>query len=322
MRAINLTAAIGPDGLRAVDVDEPDDDGRVVVDMCTWGVSYPDLLQTAGAYQVMRPLPFVPGIEGAGFVRSAPSGAGFSPGDRVAVLALSGAWQQTVAVLPNHVFPLPDSVSLTAGSGILMNYMTAHFALVDRAQCNAGETVLVHGAGGGLGTAALQVAAAFGLDTIAVVSSDAKAHAARENRATHVIGVDGWKDRVGAITGGRGVDIVIDPVGGDRFTDSIRSLRRGGRLVVLGFVGGEIPTVKVNRLLLKNVSVLGAGWGEYVREVPEYPATQWAHLEPLLASGELQIVEPTLVPFEDAATALRMIESRSAIGKVALHISN
>ncbi|MFE3291784.1 NADPH:quinone oxidoreductase family protein [Rhodococcus sp. NPDC059234] len=318
MKAVHVTETIGPDGVCVVETDEPAGDGLVVVDLHAAGVSYPDLLQTSGGYQVVRPLPFVPGVEGAGIVRSAPAGSGVAVGARVAVLAPGGAWQQTVAVPPASVYPLPDAVSLTAGAGFLMNYMTAHFALVERARYVAGETVLVHGAAGGLGVAALQVAAALGLETIAVVSTEAKADVARANRATHVVPVEGWRESVREITGGRGVDIVIDPVGGDRFTDSIRSLATGGRLVVLGFVGGDIPTVKVNRLLLNNVSVLGAGWGEYLRAVPDYPARQWSQLGPLLESGELRITEPVTFALDEAAQALRALETRSAAGKVAL----
>ncbi|NGP07195.1 NADPH:quinone oxidoreductase family protein [Rhodococcus sp. 14C212] len=318
MQAVQLTEATGPDGVRLVDLPEPDPDGLVVVDLHAAGVSFPDLLQTTASYQVVRPLPSVLGVEGAGTVRTAPAGSGLTPGQRVAVLATGGAWQQTVAVDPKSVFPLPDSVSLTAGSGFLMNYLTVHFALDERARYRSGETVLVHGAAGGVGVAALQVAAALGLETIAVVSTEEKAAVAKANRATHTVAVEGFKDRVLELTGGRGVDIVLDPVGGDRFTDSLRSLAPNGRVVVLGFTGGEIPTVKVNRLLLKNISVLGAGWGEYVRTFPGYTAQQWAQLEPLLRSGALQIPEPTVHPMTHAAEALRSLAHRSATGKVAL----
>ncbi|MBC2641303.1 MULTISPECIES: NADPH:quinone oxidoreductase family protein [unclassified Rhodococcus (in: high G+C Gram-positive bacteria)] len=320
MYAQQLTAVSGPAGVQLVEIDEPDGTGLVVVDLHAAGVSFPDLLQTTGSYQLVRELPFVLGVEGAGIVRSAPAGSGIDAGQRVAVLATDGAWQQTVAVKPDSVFPLPDSVSLEAGAGFLMNYLTVHFALDERARYRAGETVLVHGAAGGVGVAALQVAAALGLETIAVVSTEEKAEIAKAHRATHVVLVDGWKDRVRDLTGGRGVDIILDPVGGDRFTDSLRSLAPNGRLVVLGFTGGEIPTVKVNRLLLRNISVLGAGWGEYVRTNPGYTARQWSTLGPLLESGALRIAEPTTYSFEHAGDALRTLETRSATGKIALSV--
>lgn len=321
MRAVQLTEAIGPDGLRVVDVEEPSGAGdRVTVDLHAAGVSFPDLLRTSGSYQMATELPFVLGAEGAGVVRTAPAGSGVEPGDRVAVLALDGAWQQTVVGRPSEVFALPDSVSVTAASGMLMNYLTVHFALDLRARGRAGDTVLVHGAAGGIGVAALQVAAALGMGTIAVVSSEAKAEVARRNGAKHVVAVEGFKDAVKELTAGRGVDIVIDPVGGDRFTDSLRSLADNGRAVVLGFAGGGIPTVKVNRLLMNNISVVGAGWGEYIRAHPDYAAQQWAVLRPLVASGDLVVAEPTVLPMHEAADALRLLEGRSSTGKLALDL--
>ncbi|WP_370181616.1 NADPH:quinone oxidoreductase family protein [Rhodococcus wratislaviensis] len=320
MYAQQLTTASGPAGVQLAEIDEPDGTGLVVVDLHTAGVSFPDLLQTTGSYQIVRELPFVLGVEGAGVVRSAPADSDLRAGQRVAVLASDGAWQQTVAVEPDSVFPLPDSVSLEAGAGFLMNYLTVHFALDERARYRTGETVLVHGAAGGVGVAGLQVAAALGLETIAVVSTEEKAGIAKANRADHVVLVDGWKDRVRDLTGGRGVDIILDPVGGDRFTDSLRSLAPNGRLVVLGFTGGEIPTVKVNRLLLRNISVLGAGWGEYARTNPGYTNRQWAALSPLVESGALRITEPTVYSFEHAVDALRTLETRSATGKIALSV--
>lgn len=320
MYAQQLTTTSGPAGVQLADIAEPDGTDLVVVDLHAAGVSFPDLLQTTGSYQLVRELPFVLGVEGAGIVRTAPVDSGVLAGQRVAVLAPNGTWQQRVAVEPGSVFPLPDSVSLDAGAGILMNYLTVHFALDERARHRPGESVLVHGAAGGVGVAALQVAAALGLETIAVVSTEEKADIAKANRADHVVLVDGWKDRVREITGGRGVDIILDPVGGDRFTDSLRSLAPNGRLVVLGFTGGEIPTVKVNRLLLRNISILGAGWGEYVRTNPAYTSQQWATLLPLLESGALRITEPTVYAFEHASDALRALETRSAAGKIALSV--
>ena len=321
MRAVHLFEYTGPDGLRIVDTDEPVEDGRVLVDLHAAGVAFPDLLQSKAEYQVVRLLPALLGMEAAGVVRSAPEGRGLEPGQRVAVLADTGTWQQTVAVDPAMVFALPDSVSFAAGAGFLLNYLTVHFALEERARYRPGETVLVHGAAGGVGVAALQVAAALDLDTIAVVSTAAKAEVARTHGATHVVGVDGFKDHVLALTQGRGVDIVLDPVGGERFTDSLRSLAPGGRAVVLGFAAGQIPTVKVNRLLLKNISVIGAGWAEYMRSDPSYPAKQWAVLEPLLRAGKLTIAEPAVYQMDRAADALRALDERAASGKIVLTLA-
>ncbi|MGU3587210.1 NADPH:quinone oxidoreductase family protein [Rhodococcus sp. C26F] len=321
MKAVQLVESVGPSGLRVADLPElgqPED--QVVVDLHAAGVSFPDLLQTTGSYQMVQTLPCVLGVEGAGIVRSAPAGSGLAEGQRVAVLALSGSWQQSVAVPVGYAFALPDAVSLTAASGFVLNYLTVHFALTERGRATTGETVLVHGAAGGIGTATLHVAAALGLETIAVVSNEEKAAVAKENGATHTVAVDGFKDRVLEITGGRGVDIVVDPVGGDRFTDSLRSLAAGGRALVLGFTGGSIPTVKVNRLLLKNISVVGVGWGEFIRDDPSYLVRQWDALSPLLASGALTVPEPTLYELEDAVAALQSLGERSATGKVALKL--
>ncbi|MFC9357888.1 NADPH:quinone oxidoreductase family protein [Rhodococcus sp. NPDC057014] len=321
MRAVQLVASVGLTGIRISDIPEPEHvDDLVVVDLYAAGVSYPDLLQCTGSYQVVKPLPSILGVEGAGTVRSAPERTGLSVGQRVAVLCFDGSWQQTVAVHPSMVFPLPDSVSIAAGAGFLMNYLTVHFALDERAHSHEGESILVHGAAGGVGTAALQVASALGLETCAVVSSEDKALVAKANGARHIVLADGFKDEVRKLTGDRGVDIVLDPVGGDRFTDSSRSLATNGRAVVLGFAAGDIPTVKVNRLLLRNISVVGAGWAEYVREHPDYLARQWEKLQPLLASGAMQVPEPTVYAIDDAVEALASIEDRRATGKVALNL--
>ncbi|RZL84174.1 MAG: NADPH:quinone oxidoreductase family protein [Rhodococcus sp. (in: high G+C Gram-positive bacteria)] len=315
MRAVRLIEYNGPDAVEIVDIDEPLCDGNVLVDLHAAGVGFPDLLLSRAGYQVVRPLPALLGMEGSGVVRSAPGCHGLRPGQRVAVFSDAGTWQQTVAIDPQSVFPLPDTVSFAAGAGFLLNYLTVHFALDERARYRPGETVLVHGAARGIGVAALQVASALGLHTIAVVSTDAKAEVARANGATFVIGADGFKDHVLELTQGRGVDIILDPVGGERFTDSLRSLAPGGRAVVLGFTA---PTVKVNRLLLRNISVVGAGWAEYMRADPSYPARQWATLGPLLENGDLTIVEPTIYPIERAADALRALDARAASGKIVL----
>jgi NADPH:quinone reductase len=318
--ALQLTELIGPDGLRLVEVDEPGPSGRVVVDLEAAGVSYADLLQMQGQYQVRRALPFVPGWEAAGTVRSAPPGSGVEPGRRVAVLDFDGTWQQVVAVDPASVLPLPDRVPLQAAAGVPLNYLTCHFALRLRARVEVGETVLVHGAAGGVGVAALHLCRAWGLRAIAVVGDARKAEVARSAGAEHVVPVDGWLDAVRQHTGGRGVDVVLDPVGGDRFTDSLRALAPEGRVVVLGFAGGGIPAVKVNRLLLNNTAVLGAGLAEMLRQDPAYPRQQWDQLYPLLADGRLTVAEPAVHHLADAPEALRALANRKAVGKLVLDL--
>ncbi|RZL73528.1 MAG: NADPH:quinone oxidoreductase family protein, partial [Rhodococcus sp. (in: high G+C Gram-positive bacteria)] len=299
MRAVQISSLDGPDSVTVADIDEPTArDGSVVIEVRAAGVAFPDALLTRGLYQYKPELPFVPGSEIAGIVRSAPADSGFSAGDRVAALTgLSDGMAEVAVVSPDTVFALPESVSLTAGAGLLFNDLTVHFALRERGRLAQGETVLVHGAAGGIGTSALRMAPVLGAArVIAVVSSEAKADIARAAGATDVVLVDGWKDAVKELTGGRGVDVVVDPVGGDRFTDSIRSLAPSGRILVLGFTGGEIPTVKVNRLLLNNVDVVGVGWGAWWMTRPGYLATQWAEIEPLLADGSLVAPEPSVFP--------------------------
>ena len=236
------------------------------------GWRFPTRCRPAGYTSTRPQLPYVPGAEVAGVVRSAPADAHVRAGDRVAALTmLSGAMAEVVALPADRVFKLPDSVSFEAGAGLLFNDLTVHCALRTRGRLTPGETVLVHGAAGGVGTSTLRLAPAFGAArTIAVVSTEAKAEVARAAGATEVVMADGFKDAVKQLTDGRGVDVVVDPVGGDRFTDSLRSLAPGGRLLVIGFTGGDIPTVKVNRLLLNNVDAVGVGWGAWAGTHPGY----------------------------------------------------
>ena len=325
MRAVHITSLDGPESVQIVDVDEPAKrDDAVVIDVHAAGVAFPDALLTRGLYQYKPELSFVPGSEVAGIVRSAPEGSGLTAGDRVAALTgLSDGMAEVVVVSPDTVFALPDAVSLTAGAGLLFNDLTVHFALRERGRLAEGETVLVHGAAGGIGTSALRMAPVLGASrVIAVVSTEAKGEIAKAAGATDVVLVDGWKDAVKELTGGKGVDVVVDPVGGDRFTDSIRSLAPSGRILVLGFTGGEIPTVKVNRLLLNNVDIVGVGWGAWWMTRPGYLATQWAELEPLLATGTLTAPEPSVFPLEKAGEAIASLENRTAAGKVVLQLGN
>ena len=322
MRAIQIARLDGPQAAELVELDEPDGDGGVVVDVYAAGVAFPDALQSRGLYQYKPEMPYTPGAEIAGVVRSAPPGTHVAAGDRVAGLTmLCGAMAEVVVLQPDRVFKLPDSVSFEAGAGLLFNDLTMHHALRTRGRLAEGETVLVHGAAGGIGTSTLRLAPAWGASrTIAVVSTENKIPVAKAAGASEVVLTDGFKDAVKALTDGRGVDIVVDPVGGDRFIDSLRSLAPGGRLLVIGFTGGEIPTVKVNRLLLNNVDVVGVGWGAWSLTHPGYLLEQWAELEPLLASGKVSAPEPEVYPFERAADAIASLEDRTAKGKVVVKL--
>lgn len=327
MKAVQIAELTGPDtALRVVDLPDPEASHfmtpgeGVVIDVRAAGVSFPEVLQTRGQYQMKPDLPFVPGSEVGGTVREAPAGSGFSPGDRVAGFCVLGGWAEVAVAPVAMTFPLPESLDFAQGAALVLNYHTAYFSLVTRGRLQAGETVLIHGAAGGVGTASIQVAKGLGARTIAVVSSDEKERVAREAGADEVVRSDGaWKDEALALTEGRGVDIVIDPVGGDRFTDSLRSLARGGRVVVVGFTAGSIPEVKVNRLLLRNTEVVGAGWGEYLFG----GGLQYAHvagdaIAKLIESGHVRPPVGARFPLEEAAAALHLIDGRGATGKVVL----
>ena len=321
MRAARVTRLDGPDEIEVSDVDEPAGDG-VVVDVHAAGAAFPDALLTRGLYQYRPDPPFVLGAEIAGVVRSAPDEAHVRAGDRVVGLTmLTGGMAEVALLSPDRTFKLPDNVSFEAGAGLLFNDLTVYFALSVRGRLQQGETVLVHGAAGGIGTSTLRLASVLGAArTIAVVSTEEKAQLASAAGATDVVLAEGFKDAVKELTNGRGVDIVVDPVGGDRFTDSLRSLAPGGRLLVVGFTGGEIPTVKVNRLLLNNIDVVGVGWGAWTLSHPDALAEQWAGLESLLTSGQLPPPEPEVYPLESAAAAVASIENRTAKGKVVLRV--
>ncbi|CAN5398135.1 NADPH:quinone oxidoreductase family protein [soil metagenome] len=321
MRAVQVARLDGPEAAEVVEIDEPGTDG-VVIEVHAAGVAFPDALQSRGLYQYKPELPYVPGSEIAGVVRSAPSDAHVVAGDRVAGLTmLCGGMAEVVTLPAERVFKLPESVSFQAGAGLLFNDLTVLFALKARGRLAAGETVLVHGAAGGIGTSTLRLAPSLGAGrTIAVVSTEAKAEVARTAGATDVVLAEGFKDAVKELTGGKGVDIVLDPVGGDRVTDSLRCLAPGGRLLVVGFTGGDIPTIKANRLLLNNVDAVGVGWGAWTMTNPGYLAQQWAELEPLLASGALTAPEPDVYPLDKVADAIAALENRTARGKVVVAI--
>jgi NADPH:quinone reductase len=329
VRAVRITELSGPESALELDADRPEPEAShpmtpgagVVVDVRAAGVSFPEVLQTRGQYQVKPDLPFVPGSEVAGVVRSAPDDAAVRAGDRVAAFCALGGFAE-VAVAPAFLsFPLPDALDFAQGAALILNYHTAWFCLVTRGRLREGETVLVHGAAGGVGTAALQVARGRGARTIAVVSSDDKERVARDAGADEVVRADaGWKDEARELSGG-GVDLVLDPVGGDRFTDSLRSLAEGGRLVVVGFTGGSIPEVKVNRLLLSNTEVVGAGWGAYVMGKPDLCREIGAEVNALVDAGHVRPVVGARFPLERAAEALQLIDGRGATGKVVLDVT-
>jgi NADPH:quinone reductase len=317
MRAVQIVSLDGPSAVEVVDVPQPEPGSdQVLIRVRAAGVSFPEVLQTRGLYQLQPPLPFVPGSEVAGEIVSAPEGSGLAPGDRVVALVMLGGFAEHAVTQADMVFPLPDSLSFEQGAAIPLNFMTAHFALIARGQLAEGESVLVHGAAGGVGTAAIQVAKAFGAGkVVAVTSTTEKGDVATAAGADEVVLADGFKD---AVKAAGGVDIVVDPVGGDRFTDSLRCLKEDGRLLVIGFTAGEIPTVQVNRLLLNNISVVGVGWGAYVLKRQGYVREEWDALLPHLTSGAISPPIGATFDLDGAPDALLTLDERRATGKVLL----
>ncbi|MDT5152977.1 MAG: NADPH:quinone reductase [Mycobacterium sp.] len=319
MKALVAQELSGPAGLVHTDVDEPAGDGMVVVDVGAAGVSFPDLLLIRGEYQLKLDPPFVPGTEIAGVVRSAPAGSGFTAGQRVSALSMLGAWAERVAVPVGSVNPTPDGVDDGAAVCLLGNYYTMYFALERRAALRAGETVLVLGSAGGVGTAAIQIAKALGAKVIAMVHREGATEFVESLGADVVMPLtEGWAQAVREQTDGRGVDVVVDPVGGEAFDDAVRVLATEGRLLVLGFAsGGGIPTVKVNRLLLRNVSVVGVGLGEFINRTPGAQAEIGVGLGKLIDAG-LRPPPPVRYPLSEGRAALESLANGGVRGKVVL----
>ena len=319
MRAVQVLTPTGPSDVEIREVEEPvpgPDD--VLVEVHRVGISFPDLLLSKGKYQLKPEPPFTLGVDFAGTVFSGP---GFEPGQRVAGVNAYGGAAERVANPAMFTFALPDSVSYDEGAALPMNYLTAQFALAERGRLQAGETVLVHGAAGGVGTATIQVAKGYGARTIAVVSSEAKVAVAKQAGAHETVLVDGFKDAVMGLTGGRGVDVVLDVVGGDVFTDSLRVLGTQGRLLVVGFASGQaIPEVRVNRLLLNNVDVRGVGWGAYAMTRPGYMQQQWAELLPMMESGTVKPPIGATYDLADFGRALTEMEDRRTLGKSVVRV--
>jgi NADPH:quinone reductase len=319
MRAAVVTALDGPDAVELREIPEPlPTPDQILVDVEYAGVAFPDVLRTRGEYQLRPEPPFSPGWEVSGVVRA--DGGVFKAGDRVAAMPIVGGFAESVAVDARMVFPLPDSVSFAPGAALPLNYLTAHLALVRRGQLREGETVMVQGAAGGLGTAVCSLARALGARVIAVVSTVEKGEIVGAAGAHDVVLADGFKDTVRRLTDGRGVDMVVDPVGGDRFTDSLRSLATEGRLLVLGFAGRNIPTVRTNRLLLTNTCIMGVASNELWTVNPNYPAEQWRDLIPHVESGSIDPLIGAEFSLEDAASAIRMLDERRAHGKILVRV--
>jgi NADPH2:quinone reductase len=317
VRALELIAFDGPDALRPTDAPEPraDADG-IVVDVRAIGINYPDLLMTQGSYQVKPPVPFVPGSEIAGIVSEAPEGSGWKAGDRVAAFVWSGAYAERVYVPLNAVFPLPDEMDFRTGAATIINYHTVHFALSRRGGLRTGESLLVLGAAGGIGSAAVQVGKGLGAHVIGGVATEAQVEAAREAGADEVLVLsEGFSKAVREMTGGRGVDVVLDPLGDWLFGEAIRALAPEGRILVVGFAAGAIPELRVNRLLLKNVSAVGVAWGAFLDIDEELMIRASRSIAGMYAAGALRPLVGQHFSFEGIPDALHQLSRGEIRGK-------
>ena len=312
MLGLQVVATDGPDSVEFNELPDPPGDA-LIIDVRAAGVGFPDLLMARGEHQIRQPVPFTLGWEAAGVISSVPEGSRFEPGDEVVTLTL-GSFAEKVAAVPEATFLKPPGLSWQQAAAFPMNYLTALAGLQRRGRLEEGETVLVQGAAGGTGTAAIQVAKSLGARVFGVVSSDSKETAARAAGADEVFRSDGpWKDEAIEASGG-GVDLVFDPVGGDRFTDSLRSLRSEGRVVVVGFTEGSIPEVKVNRLLMNNTEVSGCTWS-VLATAPGGLGAAAEQLGRMVEAGGITPVVDREYPLREGAEALTAIDERRVAGK-------
>jgi NADPH2:quinone reductase len=324
MRAIICEAWGEPSSLLLADVRPPVcGPGQVRIAVEAIGVNFADLLMIRGLYQVKPPFPFSPGFEVAGTVIEAGAGVGSSKvGDRVYAYTTYGAYQEQVSVAATSTFLLPEPIPLAEAAAMPVAFGTSYHALVDRGILSAGETLLVLGASGGVGTAAIQIGKMLGATVVAAVSSEAKAEFAAQQGADHVIRYDQEKlrDRIHEITGGSGADVVFDPVGGPHLETAFRSLAWGGRHLVVGFAGGSIPALPVNLSLLKGASLVGVYWGAFMERQPERGRENLATITRLFQEGRLKSLITRRYPLEEAGRALDNVASRLAMGKVILEV--
>jgi NADPH:quinone reductase len=321
MRAVRIHDLVGPAGLRVDHVEDPRvADRHVVIDVKACGVNFPDILLTRGQYQFKPTPPFSPGGEVAGIVSALGDGVtALAVGDRVAATMLHGAFAERVCVPEQAVVKLPDAVGFEVGAATLLTYATTLHALADRAHIKAGETLLVLGAAGGVGIAAVELGALLGARVIAAASSADKLAFCRAHGASEGIDYshEDLKDRLKALTG-KGVDVVYDPVGGSLSEAALRATAWEGRFLVVGFASGEIPKIPLNLVLLKGCQIVGVFWGSFtMRE----PAKNHAHAEQIfrwIADGRLAPAIDAVLPFEQAGEALARLEQRQVKGKLVL----
>jgi len=321
MRAVVCRELGPPENLRLESFDsKPLAPGEVRVAVRAAGINFPDILMAAGEYQLKPELPFTPGVEAAGEVAEIADGVGgIAVGDRVIVKMRHGAYAEEVVVAPSQLTRLPANFDYAEGATFLAAHGTAYHALIDRAQLGRGEVLLVHGAGGGVGLAAVEIGKLLGATVIAAASSEEKLAVAKAKGADHLIlsAREPFRDAVKRITDGRGADVVFDPVGGEVFENSLRCIAWGARILVVGFTGG-IGLARTNLLMIKGASVLGVRAGESVRKNPVLGEERLKTLLGWAAGGYVRPHISHRLPLQDYAQAMRLLIDRKAIGRVAL----
>lgn len=323
MRALLLRSYDGPDGLHLAEVPEPTpDDYHVLLEVRAIGITFPDLLMTQGQYQHKPELPVVPGCEIAGVVRQAPKGSGWQTGDRASAFVWQGGYAELAQVPLNGIVRIPAGADFATAVAIMVNYHTVHFGLVRRGRLQRDETLLVLGAAGGIGTAGLQVGKGLGARVIGGVSGDAQGRIAEAAGADDVIVLrEGFSRQLREMTDGRGVDVVLDPLGDWLFDEAIRGLAPEGRILVIGFAAGDIPTLRVNRLLLRNISAVGVAWGAFLDVDPALMEEQGRLLKEMYEAG---IVRPHIgarYRFEEVPEALLHLKEGKIPGKAVAEVA-
>jgi len=325
MRAVVCAAYGPPESLELREVASPvAGPGEVVVETKAASVNFPDVLIIQNKYQVKPPLPFSPGSELAGIVKSIGEDVdGFRPGDRVMAFTMHGAFAEEVRTDARRLLPIPAGMDYVQAAAFGMTYATSDHALRDRGQLRAGETLLVLGAAGGVGLAAIEIGKALGARVIACASSDEKLSVCREHGADDTINyaAEDMRQRINALTANDGIDVVYDPVGGSYTEAALRSLRWRGRLLVVGFAAGEIPRIPLNLALLKGCSIVGVFWGEFIRREPDRFAESIQQLGRWFGEGKLRPHISATFPLERAPEALALMADRQVKGKVVLTIS-
>ena len=324
MRAVLCKAFEGASGLSFGEAPEPSPGANeVLIDVHAASVSYMDYLMASGRYQMRPPLPYVPGTDAAGIVVAVGDAVDrFHPGDRVACEGWLGAFAERMTAKASLTGLLPDSVDFVAGSTLLHMYLTAYYALILRAAVKPGETVLVTGAAGGVGLACIELARLLGARVLAAVGNPIKADFVRERGAEAVIDYssEDVRERVKALTGGEGVDVCIDNVGGRLFTTLARLMAWNGRLMPVGFTSGEVPSIPMNLPLLKNYSIVGMFSGAWTERRPDEAARATEAVMQWAGEGRLRPHIDRVLPLERAAEAMSAIAERSVIGRAVLAV--